>query len=397
MLTRFAVFSFRCLVPALAFCGCGRETLAQTANPALVRVEKREIRRHVRATGTIQPVEAVTLSVPQLWEAGDLVLTRIAHSGAVVRQGDIVAEFDRTRILDRARDAQARYDDLLHQIEQKKAQQRSDQEKRASDLQQAQADLEKASLDLRKGPLLSEIDRLKAESRLEIAIAHVASLKKSGHSHDVAEAADLKILLLQCERRKAALERAQTNAERLQIRSPLDGMVVQEVVWRSSQNQPGHPQEGDQLWAGQPLVRVFSSAEMEVRVSVAEPDGAMLAFGTRAQVRLDAYPELTFPAHFDSASPVAVGSSDSIKAFGARFLLESADRHLLPDLGASVDVELSTSGPVVAVPRSAVHYRQAKPYVILAGSEHPIELGPAFDDQFLEVASGLEPGDEVSQ
>ena len=250
------------LLAALALPSCNRQAQppaapVQARASALAKVERREIRWRVRATGTIQPVEAVTLSAPELRNGGDLVLTRITPSGARVREGDIVAEFDRTRSLDRARDAQARFEDLQHQVEQRKAQQRSDQEKRASDLQQAQADLAKARLELRKGPLLSEIDRLKAESKLDIATAHVESLTRFDRAHRVAEAADLKILELQRDRQKTTLERDQENAERLQIRSPLAGMVVQDVIWRSGQNQPGHPQEGDQPWAGQPLIKGF--------------------------------------------------------------------------------------------------------------------------------------------
>ena len=412
MSSRSVVLSFRrlsracyraaVLLTALALAACDRQAppLAVTAQgrvSALARVESRPLRWRVRATGTIQPVQAVTLSTPQLRNGGDLVLTRIAPSGTRVREGDIIAEFDRTRSLDRARDAQARYEDLQHQVEQRKAQQHSDQEKRVSDLQQAEADLAKARLELRKGPLLSEIDHLKAESKLDVATAHVASLTKSDRAHRVAEVADLKILELQRDRQKTALERAQENAERLQIRSPLAGMVVQDVIWRSGQNQPGHPQEGDQLWAGQPLVKVFASTAMEVLVSVAEPDGSLLAPGTRAEVRLDAYPEVAFPAHFDTASPVASGGNRSAKTFAARFRLESDDRRLLPDLSAAVDVELSTAGPVVAVPRAVVRYRQGRPYVILAGRERDIELGRAFDDSYLEVASGLAAGDEVSR
>jgi len=174
-------------------------------------------------------------------------------------------------------------------------------------------------------------------------------------------------------------------------------MVVQDVLWRSSANQPGHPQEGDQLWAGQALLKVFASAEMEMRASVAEPDGAMLVPGIRAEVRLDAYPDQVFPAHLEISSPVASGGDNSVRTFDARFLLESKDRRLLPDLSASADVELKTASSVLAVPRAAVRYRQGKPYVIAAGRERAIELGRAFDGEFLEVSSGLAAGDEVGR
>jgi multidrug resistance efflux pump len=72
-----------------------------------------------------------------------------------VKTGDVLAEFDRTTQLDNARDAQAKFDDLSHQVDQRQAQNRADAAKRASDLQAAEADLAKAELELRKGPLLA--------------------------------------------------------------------------------------------------------------------------------------------------------------------------------------------------------------------------------------------------
>lgn len=124
-------------------------------------------------------------------------------------------------------------------------------------------------------------------------------------------------------------------------------------------------------------------------MSVAEPDVALIAPGTRAEVRLDAYPEAAFPAHFDTASPVASGGDGGARTFSARFRLESDERSLLPDLSAAVDVALSTAGPVVAVPRAAVRYRQGRPYVILAGPRARDRTGPRF--RRLVPRSGLGP------
>jgi len=250
----------------------------------------------------------------------------------------VLAEFDRTQELDNARDAKAKFDDLSHQVEQRLAQNRADAAKRASDLQAAQADLAKAELELRKGPLLSEIDRLKNEAKAEAARQHVASLKKSSAFHDQADAAAVRILELQRDRQKVALDRALTNAEKLQVRAPLDGMVALANVWRN--NSMGKAQEGDQLWTGQPLIRLFDPREMEVRAQIGEPDVAALNPGCRATVVLDAYPDLTFQAHMVSASPVASAAPDSpIKTFSARFRLEKGDPHLLPDLAAAVILE----------------------------------------------------------
>jgi HlyD family secretion protein len=389
----------------LILLGCQARTAPITSNVQSaeqfkrIRVKFDRLHRRVRSNGTIQAVNAVTIRVPQIYgQGGDMTLTKLIATGAEVKEGDVLAEFDRTKQVDNARDAKAKYEDLVHQVDQRKEQHRADAEKRAADLQQADADLEKARLELRKGPILSEIDRLKDQAKLEDAQAHVASLQRSGHFHDVSEAADTKILELQRDRQKVAWERAQESCDKLVIKAPISGMVSRENSWHNDTFGPA--QEGDQLWPGQPLLRIFDPSTMEVEVSVSEPDGAALSEGAQAMVRLDAYPAMTFKGHFDSASPVATAQLDtSVRTFPARFRLDEQDPHLLPDLSAAVDLDVIAKEPALVVPRAAVHYREGKPFVTrvsgASGSEErAVKLGE-FDDTWIEITSGLERGDEV--
>jgi multidrug efflux pump subunit AcrA (membrane-fusion protein) len=299
-----------------------------------------QIKHVVRVSGTIEPVHSVVVQVPYVQgQGGNLTLTRLAENGVRVHEGEIVAEFDNSNELKLLREAQAKFDDLSHQVDQKAAEHKSNAEKRASDLQQAEADLQKAQIEIRKGPILSEIDRDKNEAKLADAREHVASLQKSGRYHDEAEAAESRILELQRDRQKVAVDREENNLGKLALRAPLDGMIALENVYRN--NSMGHAQEGDQLWPGSPLLRLFDPSAMEVDLSVEEPDVAALAPGTTAVVHLDAFPKLLFTAHFDSASPVASASLGSpLKTFTARFVLDQTDSHLLPDLSAAVDIEL---------------------------------------------------------
>lgn len=303
----------------------------------------------IRITGTVQAVHDSKVLVPAIYgQAGSLTLTHLIPNGSRVTKGDPIAEFDATQQADNARDAQAKFDDLGHQAEQKRAQNRADAEKRASDLKQAEADLSKAELELQKGPLLAEIDRLKNQAKADLAREHVASLKKSNAAHDRSDAAALKILELQRDRQKVALDRARTNMQLLSIRAGLAGVVAHQNVYRN--NSMGHPQEGDQLWRGQAVVSIFDPSEMLVRCAVGEPDGAALAPGSKALVYLDAYPDLSFPAHFEFASPVASSALGSpIKTFTAVFKLDTSDVHLMPDLSAAVVIQHPpASGDVVA-------------------------------------------------
>jgi HlyD family secretion protein len=373
--------------------------IPSTINLKRIKVRADHLHRRVRSNGTVQAVNALTVRVPQIHgQSGDMTLTKLIPTGAEVKEGDVLAEFDRVKQLDDARDAQARFEDLRHQVDQRREQHRADAERRAADLQQAQADLAKARLELRKGPILSEIDRLKNQAKLEDAQVHVESLKRSGHFHDISEAADLKILELQRDRQKLAWERAQTNADQLVIKASLPGMVSRENSWHNDTFGPA--QEGDQLWSGQPLLRIFDPSAMQVEVSVGEPDRLALSEGALATVRLDAYPGQTFKAHFDSASPVATALLDSmVRTFPARFRLDEQDPHMLPDLSAAVDLEVTAKQQALLVPRAALHYRQGKPYVTrIAGSggqeERAVEVG-GFDDTWIEITSGLAEADVV--
>jgi len=295
----------------------------------------------VRCSGRTIALNSFLLQVPrQFGSGGQLTLLSIVENGSHVKAGDLLAEFDATDQLKQARDALAKFDDLSHQVDQKRAEQKNNAEKRNSDLIQAESDLKKAEIDIQKGPVLSDLEQQKNTVKLEDARAHVASLQRSNRFHDQAEAAELRILELQRDRQKLTVERQKENASRLTLRSTIAGMVALENTWRG--NSLGHAQEGDRLYSGEGLLRVFDPSSMVVLVSVGEPDGAILKPGAKAAVHLDAFPDLNFTAHFDSASPVATSAlASSVKTFTARFVLDQSDAHLLPDLSAAVDIEVN--------------------------------------------------------
>jgi len=348
MLLRFSMRRLALVIPsALVFLlgACSRptpstiEAAAPPPNASPADGDKREI----RITGLIQAVHSVKIVVPQIQgQFGNMTLTRLIPNGSRVKEGDPIATFDPATQLDAARDAQAKYEDLSHQADQKVAENRANAEKRMVEFKQAEGDLAKAELELEKGPVLSEIDRLQSEARAKGARTRVASLKQSMVFREKAEVAALKALELQRDRQKIAIQRVQDNLKKLEIKAQLSGMVVHELLPRAGTL--GRPQEGDQLYRGYPLVSIFDPSQMLVRCSINEPDVTALLANAKVQVNLDAYPDLSLPAHFISASPVASsGMGTPIKTFVAVFGLDKSDPHLLPDLSAAV--VLSVPGP----------------------------------------------------
>jgi membrane fusion protein (multidrug efflux system) len=339
------IYACALFLPALlGLAACGRTDPPAVRAASGPPATSAPLPRETRITGSVEAVHSSKILVPQIYgQGGALTLTSFIINGSHVHEGDLIATFDATQQVDNVRDAQAKFDDLGHQVDQKRAQNHADAEKRASDLQQAEADLAKAEFEIKRGPVLSEIDRLKNEQRAAIARLHVDSLRRSNALHDQADAAALRYLELQRDRQKVTLERYQNNIRLLEVHAPLAGMVAHEMVFRN--NSMGHAQEGDQLYRGQPLVSIFDPTEMVVRCTVEEPDDVNLSPGATAVVYLDAYPELVLPAHLESSSPVAASALGSpIKTFVALFKLDKTDPHILPDLSAAVVIQRTAPG-----------------------------------------------------
>lgn len=309
----------------------------------------------VRATGLVQALEWQSLRVPQMSGVGgfEIILTGLIPNGSKVSKGDLIITFDRLNLLDQERDAKATLENLKHQLEERKAQVLSLQATRGSQVREAQADLDRARLQLRKGPVLSNLERLKNEAKAVDAQARLESLKRSDKLRASSEEASIRILELKLERQRVALERLQTNLERLAIKAPQDGMIAYENTWR--QGSMGPPQVGDRMYPGMPIMRIFNPNRMVVLATVDEPDFASVSTASQAKVYLDAYPGEAFDAKLRAASPIATSGLDTpVRTFTVTFGIEQQSPHLLPDLSAALEIQrVAPPVPSQAPPQSA--------------------------------------------
>lgn len=388
----------------LLLAGCSRPAPAASASSSAARQSTVVMQpgllqpRRIRLTGSVAAVRSLTIRPPRIQGSNPMMtVTYLAANGARVKQGDILAAFDPTQEIDNARQAKAKYDDLSHQVDQKVAQNRSDAEQRASALKQAQSDLDKARLELRKAPILSEIDADKAKVNRQDAAAHVASLRRSDHLQDQADAAALKILELQRDRQRQQWQRAQENVVHMKLSAPLSGIVALQSSFRNGSFGPA--QEGDKIWSGNPLLSIFDPGQMTISASLNEADDFSITPGMKAAVHLDAYPDAVFSAHVESLSPVATAPLGSpVRSFTLILRFDQPDPRLMPDLAAAVDLTLPPPPRALLAPRSAVRFLAGQAYVRGADGNSPqwlpVQLG-AFDDASIEVLAGLRAGERI--
>jgi HlyD family secretion protein len=301
----------------------------------------------------LEAVRSTRVTVPQVTgPTFRMTLTRIVPNGATVAKGDVIAEFDPLEQLTQARESAGRHDDLSHQVRQRQADNAANVERRRLEREQAEAELAKAKLEVSKAPVLGTVEARQNAMRATKAEARLASVRRTHPEEERADRAALRILELQRDRQKAAHDRALSNLEKLRVRAPLSGMVAHASFYNNGSMV--RPQAGDQLNRGNTVLSIFDPGEMLVRVSVAEPDGALLQQELTAMVYVDAYPDMALPARFVTASPIAASPAlgRGVKAFMAIFRLEGADQRLMPDLSAAIVFD-APDRPATAAPLSA--------------------------------------------
>jgi multidrug resistance efflux pump len=192
---------------------------------------------------------------------------------------------------------------------------------------------------MQKVEILSRIDSEKAQQTLEESRATLGQLRDTFDLKRKAAQAAIRILEIQRDRTQQAMLHAKANAELMQIRAPIDGVVVLETIWK--EGKMGEAQEGDQVRPGMPFMQVVDPSAMQVRVLANQSDLLNLQVGQQAKVRLDAYPEVVFPGRLEQIAPVGRGGSFSpkVRNFAVVFSLQGNDSRLMPDLSAAVDLD----------------------------------------------------------
>ena len=299
--------------------------------------------RIIRLTGTTEAVRMRAITAPLVAgeHMGTLTITNLAAGGSHVRQGDIVAEFDRQAAMREFIDKQAEYENLADQVLQEQAKENAARAKDETELRQAESDLSKAELEMQKVELLSRIDAEKAGETLQAAKATLRQLRTSFDLKRQAAHAGIRLLEIQRERARQIMTHAQANAEFLQIHSPISGVVVLNTIWK--QGKLGEVQEGDQVRPGVTFMQVVDPSRMEVRAFVNQEDFLSLQFGEPAEIHLDAYPDLAFPGKLEEMAPIARPGdfSSKLRSFTVVFSIAGTNAKLMPDLSAAVDVNVA--------------------------------------------------------
>jgi len=174
---------------------------------------------------------------------------------------------------------------------------------------------------------------------------------------------------------------------RFEMKSPLTGIVVERVVT------PGQSVGGD---ANQVLFTVADLDMLQVVADVYERDLALVKEGQFAKVKVEAYPEVDFPATVASVGDVVDPASRTIKL---RAWVNNQDHRLKPEMFARLHIQVGDATKILVVPKEAVLESDGKQFVFVVEESnhyvrHEVKVSNFTTDQ-MRVLEGLTPGQRI--
>jgi HlyD family secretion protein len=371
------------------------------------RVKRGDLEMKVYVTGELRASRSEMMIAPPIG-GGALQITHLLHTGAPVKKGDLVMEFDPSEQhfkLDQNRSE-------LEQAEQEITKAKADAAVvAASDkvaLLKARFDVRRAELDVQKNELVSTIDARKNDLALEQAKRVLAELEQDVKSRSVSNQAT--ILLAEEKRNKAklAMDQAQGNIDKMRVVSPMDGLVALEknegamggFCCFPGMTMPEY-REGDQVEPGRTVGQVVDPKEMELSAKVGELERNNVKEGQSVDIQLDAFPGSTFHGTVKTVggnNTRRFWEDDTSSKFEVTIKLSTTDPRMRPGLTAHIFVNGDPRKDVLYVPRQALFLKENKrvAYVHNGGNFEPREVKILAENESRAAIEGIGVGTEIA-
>ncbi len=162
-------------------------------------------------------------------------------------------------------------------------------------------------------------------------------------------------------------------------------------------------QPGTVVRRHQELFNVPDFRSMGVQVSVHEAAVRKVSPGQRANIRVDAFPDVRFSgvvrrvAHMPD--PAMQFLNPDINVYITTVALDNSYDYLRPGMASEVEIVIKELKNVISIPVDAVLFRDGSPYCVAVEGgvpvERRIELGES-SDTMVEVKSGIEEGELIA-
>jgi len=346
--------------------------------------------------GEVKALKSVTISAPA--EVGTLQVVKIVADGSLVKLGDALVEFDKTKTEMDLRQYRSTVKSAEAEIEQARAQARLTEEADTTELMKARYEVEKARLDAHKEEIVSRIEGEEAKLKLADAEQKLRETEAKLKSDQALDRATIESKVAAAEKAAFDAQRADRALTKMTLMAPISGAVSLISLWHPDGEYPLRP--GDHAWAGAPIAELPDTSTLRITARVDETERSRVAPTQAVTAQFDAIPERQFAGRVEDISTLASsdfsGGWPFTRDFEVRVMLDQIDVRLKPGMTAQLRVIVDRIANALSIPAQASfqHSGQTVAYVWTGSKfvERVIQVERRSGDRIL-VQTGLRPGD----
>lgn len=364
----------------------------------VARVKKGEFKVTVTTSGELRATKFVRITGPanaQAAQQWNMKISSLVPEGTVVKEGDIVAELDRTTIATRMTEVNTSLQKAQAQYEQAELDSTLNLSKAREEIKTMELGLEEMRLAKEQAVYEAPTVKRKAEIDYEKAERALAQAKKDYVTKTSQAQAKMREVGAERDRFANQVKIVQEVMMGFTIKAPAPGMVIYEKEWNGKKRTVG-----SQIGAWEPTVATLPDlTQMESQTYVNEIDIRKIAIGQQVELSLDSDPSKKFTGKVQAVANVGEQrpNTDS-KVFEVKVLLTNSDTTLRPGMTTSNKIETARLQDVLYIPLEAVTTDSGITVVYKREGtgirKQEIETGTMSDDEVV-VLRGLDEGDRV--
>ncbi|MGH7714280.1 MAG: efflux RND transporter periplasmic adaptor subunit [Gemmatimonadaceae bacterium] len=374
-----------------------RGTAAPTS-AVVARVKRGDFKVVVQTAGELRALRDIKITGPMTLQQAQVFNVKIASiipEGTVVKEGDVVAELDKTP-------AATKMADVTLALQKAQAVHEQAQLDSALNLSKAREEMKTMELALEEKQIAKDQAKYEAPSvqrqaaiDLEKAQRALAQAKLDYKTKTEQAQAKMREVGADLQRQRNLLTIIQETLTGFTVRAPAPGMVIYVKEWNGKKRTAG-----SQIGAWDPTVATLPDLSgMESVTYVNEIDVRKVEKGQPVVITLDADPSKSFVGKVTAVANVGEQRPNAdAKVFEVKVTLQKPDTTLRPGMTTGNAIETAAVKSVLFVPLEAVSSDSGVPYVFKRNGsgviKQEIETGAMNDDEVV-VARGLDQGDEV--
>ncbi len=328
------------------------------------KVVRGDVTLEVSARGELRGGNPETLIAPMTGGL-DMHLTSLRDSGAEVKAGDIVADFDTTEQEYRLREAQDDLSETEERLRYTRAADDAQEEEDRYALTKAADDVKLAELEVRKNPLLPAITARQNVLALDAAKDRLTQLTHNITNRKATDDAAIKVQEAARRRAESQARTARENIEAMTLRAHRDGYVS--IRPNTNQNNvyfgmqmPAY-QVGDTVRPGMAVAEIPDLRNWEIAAKISELDRGHISVGQRTGIRIVAVPGHPYTGRVKEMGGTSGPAWNRV--FECKVAIEDPSVELRPGMSSNIIITTDQMKGVLSLPAQALFESDGKSFV----------------------------------